>query len=93
MNPAFEESVMFENMVDHMLQNDYDSYVFDTAPTANTRRLLGRSIVYSMWVNKELKSREVARSLRELFSVTKKKEADPLMDYLVAFRDRMGKVC
>ena len=90
MNPAFEESAMFENMVDLMLKNEYDVYVFDTAPTANARRLLGMSQVYSLWVNKMLKSREEARSLREMLSFTKKKEADPLMDYLVAFRDRMG---
>jgi arsenite-transporting ATPase len=90
MNPAFEESAMFENMVDLMLKNEYDMYVFDTAPTANARRLLGMSQVYSLWVNKMLKSREEARSLRELLSFTKKKEADPLMDYLVSFRDRMG---
>jgi arsenite-transporting ATPase len=38
-----------------------------------------------------LKSRDEARSLRELLSFTKKKEKDPLMEYLVAFRDRMGK--
>jgi arsenite-transporting ATPase len=90
MNPAFEESAMFENMVDLMLKNEYDMYVFDTAPTANARRLLGMSQVYSLWVNKMLKSREEARSLREMLSFTKKKEADPLMDYLVNFRDRMG---
>ncbi|HEX9019331.1 MAG TPA: ArsA family ATPase [Anaerolineaceae bacterium] len=90
MNPAFEESAMFENMVDLMMKNEYDLYVFDTAPTANARRLLGMSQVYSLWVNKMLKSREEARSLRELLSFTKKKEADPLMDYLVSFRDRMG---
>lgn len=91
MNPAFEESAMFENMVDLMLRDEYDVYVFDTAPTANARRLLGMSKVYSLWVNKMVKSREEARSLRELLSFTKKKEADPLMEYLVAFRDRMGK--
>src|SRR5512138_2013868 len=91
MNPAFEESAMFENMVDLMLRDEYDVYVFDTAPTANARRLLGMSQVYSLWVNKMLKSREEARSLRELLSFTKKKEADPLMDYLISFRDRMGK--
>ncbi len=90
MNPAFEESAMFENMVDLMFKNEYDIYVFDTAPTANARRLLGMSKVYSLWVNKMLKSREEARTLRELLSFTKKKEADPLMDYLVSFRDRMG---
>lgn len=91
MNPAFEESAMFENMVELMLRDEYDVYIFDTAPTANARRLLGMSKVYSLWVNKMLKSREEARSLRELLSFTKKKEADPLMDYLVSFRDRMGK--
>jgi arsenite-transporting ATPase len=91
MNPAFEESAMFENMIELMLHDEYDMYVFDTAPTANARRLLGMSKVYSLWVNKMLKSREEARSLRELLSFTKKKEADPLMDYLVGFRDRMGK--
>ncbi len=91
MNPAFEESAMFENMVDLMLKNEYDAYVFDTAPTANARRLLGMSKVYSLWVNKMLKSREEAQSLRELLSFTKKKEEDPLMDYLVGFRERIGK--
>ncbi len=90
MNPAFEESAMFENMIDLMFKNEYDVYVFDTAPTANARRLLGMSKVYSLWVNKMMKSREEARSLREMLSFTKKKEADPLMDYLVEFRDRMG---
>jgi arsenite-transporting ATPase len=90
MNPAFEESAMFENMVDLMFKDEYDVYVFDTAPTANARRLLGMSSVYSLWVNKMLKSREEARSLRELLSFTKKKEEDPLMDYLVNFRDRIG---
>ncbi len=90
MNPAFEESAMFENMVDLMLKDEYDAYVFDTAPTANARRLLGMSKVYSLWVNKMLKSRQEAQSLRELLSFTKKKQEDPLMDYLVAFRERIG---
>jgi len=89
MNPAFEESAMFENMIDLMFKAEYDAYVFDTAPTANARRLLGMSKVYSLWVNKMLKSRQEARTLREMLSFTKKKEADPLMDYLISFRDRM----
>ena len=89
MNPAFEESAMFENMIDLMFKAEYDAYVFDTAPTANARRLLGMSKVYSLWVNKMLKSREEARTLREMLSFTKKKEKDPLMEYLISFRDRM----
>jgi len=91
MNPAFEESAMFENMTDLMFKDEYDFYVFDTAPTANARRLLGMSKVYGLWVEKMLKSREEATSLREMLSFTKKKEEDPLMDYLLNFRERMAK--
>lgn len=92
MNPAFEESAMFENMTDIMFKDEYDFYVFDTAPTANARRLLGMSKVYSLWVEKMLKSREEAKSLREILSFTKKQEKDPLMDYLLNFKDRMARV-
>ena len=90
MNPAFEESAMFENMIDLMFEDQYEAYVFDTAPTANARRLLGMSSVYGMWVNKMVQSREEAKSLRELLSYSrKKKEKDPLMEYLLNFRERM----
>jgi arsenite-transporting ATPase len=48
------------------------------------------SSVYSMWVNKMMKSREEAKSLRELLSYSRKKqEKDPLMDYLLRLQDRM----
>ncbi len=91
MNPAFEESAMFENMIELMIEDEYDAYVFDTAPTANARRLLGMSSVYSIWVNKMVKSREEAKGLRELLSYSRKKEEkDPLMEYLIEFRERMG---
>jgi len=88
-NPAFEESAMFENMVDLMFRDEYEVYVFDTAPTANARRLLGMSKVYGLWVSKMVKSREEAQTLREALSFTKKKEEDPLMSYLVDFRGRI----
>ncbi len=92
MNPAFEESAMFENMIDLMFEDKYDAYVFDTAPTANARRLLGMSSVYSLWVNKMVQSREEATSLRDLLSYSKRKQQkDPLMDYLLNLRERMGR--
>ena len=90
MNPAFEESAMFENMIDLMFKDEYEIYVFDTAPTANARRLLGMSKVYSLWVDKMLKSRDEAKVIRKALSYTKKVEKDPLMDYLLQFKDRMA---
>lgn len=92
MNPAFEESAMFENMLDIMFRDEYELYVFDTAPTANARRLLGMSSVYTLWVNKMMQSREEARKMRLQLSFSKKEEEkDPLMDYLISFRERMGR--
>lgn len=91
MNPAFEESAMFENMIDLMFKDEYEVYVFDTAPTANARRLLGMSSVYSLWVNKMVESRKEAQAMRLRLSYSKKQEEkDPLMDYLIDFQDRMA---
>ncbi len=89
MNPAFEESAMFENMIDLIFKDEYEAYVFDTAPTANARRLLGMSSVYSLWVSKMMESRKEAQATRFRLSYSKKDEKDPLMDYLVTFRERM----
>ncbi|MBW1722184.1 MAG: TRC40/GET3/ArsA family transport-energizing ATPase [Deltaproteobacteria bacterium] len=92
MNPAFEESAMFENMINIIFEDAFEFYVFDTAPTANARRLLGMSKVYTLWVDKMMKSREEARSMRLSLSFRKKKteeEEDPLLDYLTTFRDRI----
>jgi arsenite-transporting ATPase len=90
MNPAFEESAMFENMINLIFEDQYQAYVFDTAPTANARRLLGMSSVYSLWVNKMMESRKEAQVTRLRLSYSKKQEKDPLMDYLLSFRERMG---
>ena len=95
MNPAFEESAMFENMINIIFEDAYEFYVFDTAPTANARRLLGMSKVYTLWVDKMMKSREEARAMRLSLSFRKKKaeqEADPLLDYLTTFRDRIERM-
>lgn len=92
MNPAFEESAMFENMVNIIFEGAFEFYVFDTAPTANARRLLGMSKVYGLWVDKMMKSREDAKTMRLSLSFRKKKveeEEDPLLDYLTTFRDRI----
>jgi arsenite-transporting ATPase len=92
LNPAFEESAMFENMVDIMLADRYEVYVFDTAPTANARRLLGMSKVYALWVEKMLRSRKEAASLRKALSFRKgEEERDPLLEYLLSFRERIEK--
>lgn len=92
MNPAFEESAMFENMVDLIFKDEYDLYVFDTAPAANARRLISMSKVYGVWVEKMLKSRDEARSMQQALSFSKRDESDPLLEYLANLKERIGRV-
>ncbi len=87
-NPAFEESAMFDIVVDVILANKYDCYVFDTAPVAHTYRLLGMSKMYDMWLGKMIKSREEALCLKKSLSYKKDKKevCDPVIDGMLESR-------
>ena len=92
-NPAFEETAMFEDMIELMMKGEFDAYVFDTAPVAHTYRLLGMSKVYDLWLMKMVKSREEALSTRMRLSFRKQKIAeeikrDPLLARLISSRER-----
>ena len=92
-NPAFEESAMFDDMVGLILNENFDAYVFDTAPVAHTYRLLGMSKVYDLWLHKMVKSREESLSLRTKLSFRKEKileelRKDPLLASLASTRKR-----
>jgi arsenite-transporting ATPase len=95
-NPAFEESAMFDDMINLILRGEFDAYVFDTAPVAHTYRLLGMSKVYDLWLHKMVKSREEALSLRLKLSFRKEKiiqelKKDPLLISLLDMRQRTEK--
>ena len=90
MNPSFEESAMFENVMNLILKDEYDFYVFDMAPFAGARRLLAMSKTLSLWVERMVKSREAAKSMREALSFSKKQERDPLMEYLTGLHERIA---
>ncbi len=92
-NPAFEESAMFDDMINLIVGEKYDAFVFDTAPVAHTYRLLGMSKVYDMWLHKMVKSREEALSLRAKMSFRKEKilqelRKDPLLATLLDTRKK-----
>jgi len=93
-NPAFEESAMFDDMINLMLKSDFDAYVFDTAPVAHTYRLLGMSKVYDLWLHKMIESRKEALSLRVKLSFRKEKimeeiKKDPMLTSLLATRKQI----
>ncbi len=94
-NPAFEESAMFDATVDILLQQgeNYDKIVFDCAAVANAVRLLGLNKIYGLWLQRMIKSREEALSLRVKLSFRKDKameeiKKDPLMKDLLGLKER-----
>src|SRR5438132_5552128 len=59
-NPAFEESAMFDRMVDYILTEGeaFDRVIFDTAAVANALRLMRLSKLYGRWLTRLTASRE-----------------------------------
>lgn len=97
-NPAFEESAMFDRMVDYILTEgeSYDRIIFDTAAVANAVRLIGLSKIYGLWLNRMIDSRKEALSLRVQLSFRKERmieevKKDPLMADLISMHERFEK--
>ncbi len=97
-NPAFEESAMFDRMVDYILAEgaSYDRVIFDTAAVANAVRLIGLSKIYGLWLSRMIESRKEALSLRVQLSFRKEKmmeevKKDPLMADLIGMNERFEK--
>lgn len=97
-NPAFEESAMFDKMMDIMLsEKTHDVIVFDTAAVANAIRLIGLSKIYGLWLGRMIESRKEALSLRVQLSFRKERimeevKKDPLMADLMNMHDRFTQV-
>ena len=94
-NPAFEESAMFDRMVDYILTEGeaYDRIIFDTAAVANAVRLIGLSRIYGLWLTRMIDSRKEALSMRVQLSFRKEKvmeevRKDPLMADLMSMNER-----
>jgi len=92
-NPAFEEAAMFDEMISLILREEFDVYVFDTAPVAHTYRLLGLSKIYDLWLKRLVKSREEALSLRVKLSFRKEKvleeiKKDPVLQSALETRKK-----
>jgi arsenite-transporting ATPase len=85
-NPAFQESAMFDKVMDIILKEgkNFDRIVFDTAAVANAIRLLSLSNIYGLWLKKMIESRKEALGLRAQLSFRKDEvlaeiQKDPVM--------------
>jgi arsenite-transporting ATPase len=98
-NPAFQESAMFDKVMDIILKErrNFDRIVFDTAAVANAIRLLSLSNVYGLWLKRLIESRREALGLRAQLSyrkeeVMKEIQKDPIMNDLLDLYNKFSEV-
>lgn len=98
-NPAFQESAMFDKVMDMILieGKNFDRIVFDTAAVANAIRLLSLSDIYGLWLKRMIESRKEALGLRAQLSfrkdeVMKEIQKDPVMNDLIQLNEKFSKV-
>ncbi|MEM1948714.1 MAG: TRC40/GET3/ArsA family transport-energizing ATPase [Candidatus Caldarchaeum sp.] len=97
-NPAFQESAMFDKVMEIMVTEGekYDVVVFDTAAVANAVRLIGLSKLYGLWLARMIQSRKEAQEYRLRLSVRKEKimeeiKKDPVVADLINLYERFNK--
>lgn len=92
-SPAFQESAIFEMVIELLIKDEYEVYVIDTAPIGHTFQLFNSTKIFEKWLNKILKSREKTveyRKVRDKLEMTQTRE-DAILSELLSIRDRIEK--
>jgi arsenite/tail-anchored protein-transporting ATPase len=91
--PAMEESAIFDAVVDIVVQEDYDYYIYDLVPLGHALYYLSMAKVYDEWINKITKLREEMREYEEMVSRLKREketEEDQILSELQYIRGRIN---
>ncbi len=75
--PAMEESAIFDAVVDIMVAESYDYYIYDLVPLGHALYYLSMAKVYDEWINKITKLREEMREYETMVAkIKRQKETD-----------------
>jgi arsenite-transporting ATPase len=91
--PAMEESAIFDAVVDIVIKEDYDYYIYDLVPLGHALYYLSMAKVYDEWINKITKLREEMREYEEMVSRLKREketEEDQILKELQFIRGRIN---
>ena len=95
-SPGLLEVALLDRMVDLIVNRgqDYDTIVFDTAPTGHTMQLLRMPDAINAWIQALVKHRrailEIDRGAEQTAAAAA--AADPVLDALERRRDRLGQL-
>src|SRR5512142_2499116 len=87
--PAMEESAIFDAVVDIVIGQEYDYYIYDLVPLGHALYYLSMAKVYDEWINKITKLREEMRQYEEMVSRLKREketEEDEILSELQYIR-------
>ncbi len=91
--PAMEESAIFDQVVDIVLAEEYDYYIYDLVPLGHALYYLSMASVYDEWIDKITKLRQEMEEYRRVASLIKREketEEDMILKELLDIKYRIN---
>jgi arsenite-transporting ATPase len=91
--PAMEESAIFDQVVDIVLNAEYDYYIYDLVPLGHALYYLSMASVYDEWIDKITKLRQEMEEYSQVASLikrTKETEEDMILKELLDIKYRIN---
>jgi arsenite/tail-anchored protein-transporting ATPase len=91
--PAMEESAIFDAVVDIVVAEEFDYYIYDLVPLGHALYYLSMAKVYDEWIAKITNLREEMREYEEIaarFQGKKELDEDAILDELHFIRERIS---
>lgn len=92
--PAMEESAIFDEVVDIVVQGGYDYYIYDLVPLGHALYYLSMASVYDAWIDKITGLREQMSEYDQVAAVMKRekeREEDAILKELLYIKERINK--
>ncbi len=92
--PAMEESAIFDQVVDIVVEGGYDYYIYDLVPLGHALYYLSMASVYDAWISKITGLRQQMQEYdRAAATIRREKdmEEDRILEELIYIKDRIGK--
>jgi arsenite-transporting ATPase len=92
--PAMEESAIFDEVVDIVVQGGYDYYIYDLVPLGHALYYLSMASVYDEWIGKITGLRQQMREYDQVAAVIrrdKELDEDAILNELLYIKERINK--
>jgi arsenite-transporting ATPase len=92
--PAMEESAIFDQVVDIVVQGGYDYYIYDLVPLGHALYYLSMASVYDAWIGKITGLREQMREYDQVAAAIRREsdvEEDRILEELLYIKDRINR--